>query len=207
MIHRVALVCVLLAACSEATDGVIDAGWTPPFDDTVADGGPAGSSTSSTTKPATDAAVITASSVLLNELSASGEWVEIVNGGAAAVDLGGWMVADLDKDTGGPKIKDGVTFAEGTTLAPGAYGMVLGGGVDAGKPCPAGGATFCVPADFGISKKNGETIFLLGKDGGVLGTMVFPPSDAGSGQSWCRQPNADPRGQFQPCDESPGAPN
>lgn len=208
-IARLAITLALLAACSEATDGVIAQAWSPPIADEAGDDAVGATQKDGSATPAKlDASVVTASVVLLNELSPGGEWVEIVNAGEAPVDLGGWMVADRDKATGGPKTKDGAIFPAGTTLAPGAYGIVLGGGVDAGDPCPVGGQAFCTRAGFGISKKDGETIFLLAPTGETLGTMVFPPSpDIAKTSSWCRTPDADPAASFQLCEATPGATN
>lgn len=208
-IARLATALALLAACSEATDGVVAQAWSPPVADEVGEDAPGSKPKDGGSTPAKlDASVVTASVVLLNELSPGGEWVEIVNAGEAPVDLGGFVVADRDKETGGPKTKDGVTFPAGTMLAPGAYGIVLGGGVDAGDPCPVGDQTFCTRAGFGISKKDGETIFLLAPEGETVGTMVFPPSpDIPKTSSWCRTPNADPRASFQVCASTPGAAN
>lgn len=208
-IAHLAMTLALVAACSEATDGVIAQAWSPPIADAPGDDAVGATQGDGSAAPAKlDASVVTASVVLLNELSPGGEWVEIVNAGTTPVDLGGWMVADRDKETGGPKKKDGATFPAGTTLAPGAYGIILGGGADSGDACPVGGQAFCTRADFGISKKDGETIFLLDPDGTTLGTMVFPPSpDIAKTSSWCRTPDADPAAGFRLCEATPGAAN
>jgi hypothetical protein len=118
-------------------------------------------------------------------------------------------VADRDKDTGEPKLVDAVTFPDGTKLKSGAYLLVKAGGIDGGKPCPEGATSaLCLHAEFGISNKNGETIFLIGRDAGVQGTAVYPPDAAnGDGISWGRLPNGDPKGAFELTRATPAAPN
>lgn len=210
--RRTFILVVLLAAssaayaCSEATDGVRPEG-------VAFGGGPDAAAASSAAGcdvgPAgVDAMTASSSAVLINEISGSGEWIEIVNSSASAVDLSGWSVADRDKATGGPKLAEAVTFPDGTSLPAGAYGMVRGGGLgDAGKACPDGGQTFCLHAEFGISNKSGETVFLLGPDAGVLGSVVYPPDAAHGDDAWGRLPNGDINATFELSRATPGAPN
>ncbi len=189
------------AACSEATDGLVP----PPIEgasDASVEGSSSSSSSSSSGSTA-DANTV----VLINEISGDKEWVELVNSGGDAVDVSGWKIADRDKTTGGPKLSEAAELPAGTTLPSGAYGLVLGGGLDAGKDCPSGGQVFCAHAEFGISTKNGETIFLLDGAERVLGSVVFPPDASGPDQSWSRRPNADPNGAFSLAPATPGAPN
>jgi hypothetical protein len=197
-------------ACSEATDGLV-----PPDDSSGDDdggGGTSGSGTSGSTNapgktsPTGDGGSVSEGTILFNEISAESDWVEIVNAGTASVDLGGWEVADLDKKTNGPKLADGAIFAPGTSLAPGAYGIAQGGGADGGKPCPSGGQTFCVHAEFGVSKA-GESMFLIASDGGIAGQLDYPANAASGTDTWGRIPNADPKGNFQVTAGTPGGPN
>jgi len=194
-------------SCSESTDGVVpDAASTAPplADGSVADGG--GSPTDAATKA--DAPVITASPALLNELSPSDEWIEIVGTGATAIDISGFRVADSEKDGGGPKLSDSVKFPSGTILSPKSYLIVKGGGLDGGgKPCPDGGQSYCFNAEFGVSNKSGETIYLLDDKGDVVGTVVYPPSAVPSSDSWGRIPSGDPKGAFVATVPTPGAAN
>ena len=199
----------LAAACSEATDGLV-----PSADVTGGDAsaepspGDAAPAEDAGPKPTYEAGTSSSSVVLLNEVSASGEWVELVNAGTSAVDVSGWMVADRDKDTGGPRVAEAAHFEPGTILSPRAYALVKGGGADAGKPCPEGGQSYCALADFGISAKNGETIFLLLPDAGVVGTLVVPPAtNAPKGESFSRVPSGTPDAGFAARAESPGAKN
>lgn len=196
-------------ACSEATDGLVgyDILYTPKTADGAAE--PSDGTPTETEKPPKqlDAATVSTGPVLLNEIGVKDEWVEVVNAGNAEVDVSGWQIADRDKDTGEPKLADAVTFPDGTKLPPSGYLLVKAGGVDGGKPCPEG-ATPCLHAEFGISNKNGETIFLIASDAGVQGTAVYPPDAAnGDGISWGRLPSGDPKGEFELTRATPAAPN
>jgi hypothetical protein len=193
-------------SCAESTDGAVPGASTaPPFaDGSAAEGG---------ASPA-DAAVradgsnVTASPALINELSPSDEWVEIVATGSTAVDLSGFRVSDSEKDGGGPKVSDSVKFPSGTVLSPKAYLIVKGGGLDGGgKPCPDGGQSYCFNAQFGISNKSGETIYLLDGTDSVVGSVVYPPSAVPSTDSWGRIPSGDPKGTFGANVPTPGAAN
>ena len=159
--------------------------------------------------PSFDAgANVTASAILINEISGGDEWVELVNIGPAAEDIGGLRLADRDKTTGEPKLAEAVTFPAATVVARGGYVLVRGGGTgDAGKPCPDGGQSHCFNAEFGISNKSGETLFLLAPDGGTLGRVVYPPDASSGARSYSRLPSGDPDASFQSAPETPGAPN
>lgn len=152
---------------------------------------------------------VTASAILINEISGGDEWVELVNSGQNPEDIGGLRLADRDKVTGEPKLSEAVTFPPSTMIAKGGYVMVRGGGTgDAGKPCPDGGQSHCFNAEFGISNKSGETLYLLAPDGGTLGKVVFPPDGSAGDTSYSRIPNADPDASFQTSGtKTPGAPN
>ena len=146
--------------------------------------------------------------VMINEISGGDEWIELVNAGDASADLQGYVIADRDKDTGEPKLAEAVTFPPGTTMAPGAYLIVRGGGTgDAGKPCPDGGQSHCFNAEFGISNKSGETIFFIAPDGGSAGKVVYPPDAAAGPNAYARIPSGVATAGFQPAPKSPGAPN
>lgn len=145
--------------------------------------------------------------VLVSEIAASDEWIEIVNAGDAPVEIAGWKVADLDRTKNEPKIDEAGTFEAGTVLAPGERAIVMGGGAEA-KPCPGGGETICIRAEFGVSKSKGETIFLLDGDSAVVDSVDLPPNaGAEKDESWCLVPDSSPRGQFALCTQSGGAPN
>ncbi len=192
-------------ACSEASDGA-------PIVSTSGsmDGGALASGANAAAVPGSSAPVQDASTVnrmLLNEISPREEWVELVNTGNQAVDISGWYVSDREKDGGGPKLDEASKVPPGTILSPNSYLLVRGGGRDGGTSCPDGGQSYCVHAEFQISNKNGETIFLLGPDGNEVAHVDYPAQAAPKGASWGRIPSGDPSGVFQATVMTPGAPN
>lgn len=150
----------------------------------------------------------TTSVLLINEISGGDEWIELVNSSAATFDASGFVLADRDKETGEPKLSEAVTFPSGTALEPGAYLLVRGGGLgDAAKACPGPDAGVCFHAEFGISNKNGESLFLLDPGATVVGKVVYPPNASQGSFSYSRVPNADPNAAFATVKETPGAAN
>lgn len=148
------------------------------------------------------------STVLINEISGGDEWVELVNYGTDPVDLAGYRLADRDKDTGEPKLAEAVMFPSPTSLGSQKYLIVRGGGAgDAGKPCPDGGQSYCFSARFGISNKNGETLFLLAPDDKVVGKVVYPKDGSSGDKSYSRLPSGDPAASFEAVGQTPGAAN
>jgi hypothetical protein len=198
---------LLSFSCAESTDGVTPA-TSPESGAAPQEGGASSSDAASVTAP-DSSQMVTASAVLVNEIAADKEWVELVGTGATAIDVSGYQVADQEKDGGGPKLKDAVTFPKGTVLSPKSYLIVQGGGIDAGvgKACPDGGQSYCFNANFGISNKSGETLYLLDTNGGVVGSGIYPPTAAPSGSTWGRIPNGDPNGKFAITVPTPGAAN
>jgi len=200
-------------ACSESTGGVV-----PPETDETGDpdagngtgnppGAPPGPVDSGRTQTF-DATPTGSTAVLFNEIAGDDEWIEIVNPTKAAVDLSGFKVADSVKDGGAPKLEEAVTFPANTVLSPNTYLIVKGGGLDdGGKPCPTGGQSYCFNAEFGISNKNGETLFLVDGTGAIVASVVYPPAAVDAGSSWGRMPSGDPAGTFQPTAQTPGATN
>lgn len=196
-----------VSACSEATNGVVpDAATLPGAGDAAlseGDAALAATSDASTEPPLTAGDA----SVLLNEIAASDEWIELVASGSSSVDISGFRVADRNKD-GGPKLEEALTFPPGTVLSPKAYVIVQGGGLDGGgKACPDGGQRYCFNAEFGISNKNGESVYLIDKAGAVVGTVDYPPQAAASGETWGRLPSGVPSAAFGKALPTPGAAN
>ncbi|MBS2017828.1 MAG: lamin tail domain-containing protein [Deltaproteobacteria bacterium] len=193
-------------ACSESTDGVVPDGGVASGDAGSGDA-PTDSTSGDKDGPSFIPDADTSDSqVLINELDPGDEWIELVNSGSAASDISGFSVADRDKDTGNPKLTEAVTFPSGTILSPRSYLLVRGGGLDGGKACPDGGQSYCFNAEFGVSRKNGETIYLLDPSKKTVGTVVYPPDGGGDG-TWGRLPSGDPSGTFQPTRSTPGAAN
>lgn len=210
--------CAGVYACSEATDGDPTGKPTSTTDDPDAATGTPGDDGGTTTPPAHDAGPNDAGStgnvdagavgaVLLNEIAADKEWVELVNESDDAIDVSGYAVADREKDGGAPKLDEAAVFPEGSVLPARAYAIVKGGGVDAGQTCPDGGQSLCVIAEWGISNKAGETLFFVSPEKDVLSQVEYPPSAAAKGETWSRLPDGDPAGAFQVGVPTPGAPN
>ena len=146
--------------------------------------------------------------VLINEISGGDEWIELVNSSGTPFDLGNHVLADRDKTTGEPKLDEAVVFPEGTQLAAHAYLLVRGGGIDShAKPCPGPDAGQCFHAEFGISNKNGETLFLIDPAHAVIGKVVYPANASQGAFSYSRLPDADPAATFATVKETPGAAN
>jgi hypothetical protein len=215
LVVAVAAISAALAACAEAADGPSS----PTA--TALDSGPSSSTdgssttpTDPTSKPPKDSSApidagsnLSSGSILINEISGSGEWIELVSVGTQATDLSGYKIADRNQDTGEPKIEDAFTFPAGTVVSPRVYVIVQGGGGDAGKPCPDGGQSYCFSARFGISNKNGETIFLLAPDDKVVGKVVYPKDGSSGDKSYSRLPSGDPSASFEAVTQTPGAAN
>ncbi len=179
MVHRLLLLS-LLAACGSPPQTC--ATCTPP------DGGPTvmdgGLSDAGATLPA----------VVINELSSlDGDFIELLNRSAHAVELSGSTLAHRGPD-GGPERSDAAPLT-GVIIAPGQY-LVVNASPDAGV------LTF----SFNISNGSGDTVFLLGVDGGVVDEVTFPPDGHNAGESWGRLP--DGTGAFQRLTaRTPGAVN
>ncbi|MGE6757984.1 lamin tail domain-containing protein [Corallococcus interemptor] len=126
--------------------------------------------------------------VLLNEPGSdvSGEFVELVNSGTAAVDLSGWTVSD------GTGVRH--TFASGTTVAAGKAVVVFGGA--AGIPSGTVGA---VAASTGMLNlgNSGDSVTVKNNTGTVVDTATFASSLSGTdGVSANRSPDTSSTGSF-----------
>jgi hypothetical protein len=189
---------VVVYACSDSSGdgGGDDAGSPTATQTSTATTAP--TTTTTVPKPTDAGAGIGTAILLINEISPTKEWVELVNAGDASIDLAGWRVADSEKDGGAAKDSEYGEF-EGGTLAPMQYALVQG----KAKACPDGGQSVCISAEFGISK-DGEGLWLVRPDRSIAGSTVFP---ADAGESWSRLPNANPTGTFSSTTMTPGAAN
>lgn len=160
--------------------------------------------------------VTTPSSVVFNEISASGgeEWFELYNTGSSTVDLSGYGVTDSDKETGQARVKEAMRFPSGTKLAKGAYLLVLLGKDDAAPgpysadACLSGVGVGCFYATFSISAARAEAVHLIGADDEVLVSTIYPADltfEAGTGFTVCRLPDGDEG--LTTCVATPGAAN
>lgn len=112
-------------------------------------------------------------SVVINEVTSAGsDDIELFNRGNVAMDLSGWKVTDDNTER-----VDAYIFAEGTTLAPGAY-LVLKN-----------------PDDFAFGIGKVDAVNLFDAAGELVDTTTW--ADGQAAISWCRQPNG--TGDFGSC--------
>jgi endonuclease/exonuclease/phosphatase family metal-dependent hydrolase len=126
--------------------------------------------------------------VLANEPGAdqAGEFVEILNGGSAPVDLSGYTISDV-------RARRHV-FASGTILAPGRAIVVYGheSGIPAGVPSAIGSSTGLLSIT-----NTGDTMTLRDRAGAAVDSVTFGSSLAAqNGLSMNRDPDADAGGTF-----------
>lgn len=144
-------------------------------------------SAASATASATTGAASTPAQVILNEILANepgsttaGEFVELVNLGGTAVDLGGWTVSD------GAGVKH--TFAAGTTLGAGKAIAVFGAtsGIPAGLTNAVGAST----GTLGLGN-SGDTVTVKNAAGATVDTFTYGSSlSSTDGVSMNRGPDA-----------------
>ena len=113
-------------------------------------------------------------SVRINEVMASNhaaytdddgghpDWIELYNGGGSAVDLTGWSVTDDSAEA------DKFVFSGGEIPA---KGFVL---LYADKSSKKSGDAAAARLPFGLSAKNGETLFLYNAEGKLVSKLEFP---------------------------------
>jgi hypothetical protein len=200
-------------ACAESNDSAVgsfgaDSGTGTDGGGVVAADGGGGGSTVDGSTPVQDGGVVS-TAIVINEISGKGEeWIELVNASKVAVDISGYGLTDRDKEGGAPKPGDIVTFPAGTILSPNAYLLVSNPPSDAGADasvCPAGGQSYCVKSKFGISNKDGDTIYFLDPAEAVIGKEDYPAGVVATGQTWGRLPSA--TGTMQVNQPTPGALN
>jgi lamin tail-like protein len=148
-----------------------------------------------------------AAQVIINEIGANepgsdtaGEFVELVNVGVAAADIGGFTLADAS----------GVrhTFAAGTTLDVGKAVVIFGGP----SGIPAGVSNAVAASGGGLSLANdGDSVTLTDAKGAVRDSFTYPPSLAAvGGVSMNRNPDGlacapfVPHNALAPLSSSPG---
>ena len=129
--------------------------------------------------------------IKINEIYSTGtaenpDWIEVYNAGTIAVDLAAYKIYDLGGQSGSKPKK---VFPAGTSLAPGAFFVIVVDDADA--------------SGFGLSS-NGEKVWLEKGDGTVTDSVEFPALEAG--QSFGRYADGQPNLQvlFVP---TPGAAN
>ncbi len=172
-------------------------------------GGAGGSGETSSGGGGSSSSAMGKAEVVINEIDANNDWIELVNVGEESFDLAGLLLAD--SDAGDPKLDTAIEFPEGATLAGGARLFILAKQDNAVEPGVQDPQTVCEPgaspcfyAPFGISDADGDEIFLLDGDR-IISSGVYEPAAAADGESWCRLP--DGTGDFAVCAPTPSAPN
>jgi hypothetical protein len=160
-----------------------------------------------------------APTIVFNEVLAVGtsEWIEIVNPGAATIDVSDYAIAGSKKDSTEPKTGSAMRFPAGTTIEPGARILIMtskakedGVGPYTKEGCLPEGPETCFWASFGVSATAGETLHFLAPDDAIIMSTAIPmgvSAEAGASTtiSQCRLP--DVTGDFAPCAITPGQPN
>lgn len=214
---------LIIVGCSEAKDDADEDGGAGGSGDTGGSGGSgAGSSDGGNSSaggasdgagPADGGSTSSApgdADLVINEITATEDWIELYNPGDQPFDLGGLGLADAD-GPGVPKLDEAIIFPAGTTVAAGGFlfilakqdAVVMPGEQEPQTVC-APGSSPCFYAPFGLSDGEGDEIFLLdGED--VLASGAYPPAAAPEPASWCRLP--DGTGDFGVCEATPGTSN
>jgi hypothetical protein len=162
-----------LVQVSDASDPVISDLSDGPFTIVASGGGPA--------------------QVFLNEIlanepgsSTSGEFIEVVNAGGGAADLGGWSLSDA---SGARHV-----FASGASLPPGAAIVIFG----SASAIPPGLSNAVASSSGGLSLANsGDSVILKDAGGDVIDSVTYSSALAGTDAvSMNRSPDASPAGAF-----------
>src|SRR5262245_29159296 len=131
--------------------------------------------------------------VIINEIRANepgsntaGEFVELVNVGGTAANIGGWIISD------GAAVRH--TFAAGTTLNPGKAIVVFGGA----SSIPAGLSNAVAASSGGLSLNNGgDTVTVRDGGGAIKNSFSYTSALAGTdGVSMNRNPDGAAAGAF-----------
>ena len=172
-------------------------------------GGAGGTGETSSGGGGSSSSAMSKGEVVINEIDANNDWIELVNVGEESFELSGLLLAD--SDAGEPKLDTAIEFPEGATLAGGARLFILAKqdnevepGVQDPQTVCEPGASPCFYAPFGISDADGDEIYLLDGDR-IVSSGVYEPAAAADGESWCRLP--DGTGDFAVCAPTPSAPN
>jgi endonuclease/exonuclease/phosphatase family metal-dependent hydrolase len=131
--------------------------------------------------------------VIINEIRANepgsntaGEFVELVNVGGTAANIGGWTISD------GTAVRH--TFAAGTTLNPGKAIVVFGGA----SAIPAGLSNAATASTGGLSLNNdGDTVTVRDGGGAIKNRFTYTSALSGTdGVSMNRNPDGTAAGAF-----------
>jgi hypothetical protein len=124
--------------------------------------------------------------LVINEINGdSPDYVELLNLGAAALDLSGWSVADDTVDTSGNEVPDRsqmYTFPPNTLVGAGERVLIVA--IPESTPSPgqttlcSGYPAPCYQAVFGISNTDGDRIYVLNERGDIVVVESYPGNDA-----------------------------
>ena len=140
-----------------------------------------------------EALCTTESTIVINELESTADDIELFNGGAAAVDLSGWILTDdnVDGDYDPALDMSKLVFAPGTSLAAGAYLVVQVGTGPAQHP-------------FGLAMK-GDRVVLAKPNLQVADHVTY--GDGQAAVSYCRKPSGPGGAWTADCVPTFGGPN
>ena len=200
-----------LVGCAESnsTDPLVhDSGSTADTNAGADTGTPSDSTTP--TDAGSDVAVVPGA-VVINELRMTGgDYIELFNTSAAAVDLTGWTIEGTKSDG----TSNAYVFPSGTSITGHGFLLVVYVDPDAGAPgptamCEDAGVTRCIGTLIKVSNSRAEPISLLNASGQLTSLATTPTPDAGlvipSGQTLGRLP--DGTGDWVANRPTPGAPN
>lgn len=132
-----------------------------------------------------------------NTVLAAGSYL-IVRGGGSGVPSGPGLdagvsdaAADATADAGSPSDASSQSDASSAT----------------GKACPVGPWAYCFHAKFGISNKDGDTLFLLAPDASVAGKVVYPANASSGTFTYSRVPDGIAASSFKTIMQTPGSAN
>jgi hypothetical protein len=154
---------------------------------------------------------------VINELNGQGslqDYIELFNTGTTSFDLSGYSITQGVGPTGPADVTKGLVFPAGTSLDAGGYLLVVANQPSRDGPhahcnvVPGFPDIVCYFVDWGISKTNGDSVYLLAPNSTTFDTAMFPPvgpAQPPDGRSYGRYP--DGAGAFQPTMWTPGASN
>lgn len=159
----------LLVGCAGASDGDGPGADTGPAADTGSgtDGG--GGADASLSDAGGGAGRLVVNEVVATALDGGPDWVELFNGGDAAVDISGWALRDEDD-------AHEYFFPDGSSLPPGGYLVVEAAVVEGGEGFP-----------FGLG--GADAVRLFDTEGVLVDQTAWVEGAAPAGRSWGRYPN------------------
>lgn len=184
----------VLAACAEVQDSPVHISRPPPPPVST----PAGPTANPTPEPSGPSVASVPGNgqgllprVVINEISGDGDWLELYNAGEGEAALSDLTLAAKAKGADTPDLDTALRFAEGERLAAHGFALIAG---KKGTPSsqlqadclPAIATGSCYAVTFGISDKDGDSLFLLDNTGTIIARVDYPAATVPKGQSWAR---------------------